>query len=198
MLSKRNTGQVLAVLFSLVTSALAQSAEPFSAMDVFEIVYIKDPVVSPDGQHIAFNRGYMDVMTDRRRSALWVINSNGQRLREISKTGELIGSAAFSPSGDAIAFVLMEKVAGKGVKKDAPRIHLLSLSAEESVELGSGLSGPANLAFSPDGKWLAFTDPVAFEPEPMGNVPAKPSGAEWASPSLLRRAISMPLMEQAS
>ena len=38
MLNKRNTGQVLAVLFSLVTSALAQSAEPFSAMDVFEIV----------------------------------------------------------------------------------------------------------------------------------------------------------------
>ena len=185
MLNKRNTGQVLAVLFSLVTSALAQSAEPFSAMDVFEIVYIKDPVVSPDGQHIAFNRGYMDVMTDRRRSALWVIDSDGQRLREVSKTGELIGSAAFSPSSDAIAFALMEKVEEQGEVKDVPRLHLLGLSAEASVELGSGLLGPANLAFSPDGKWLAFTDPVAYEPEPMGNMPAKPSGAKWAEPFIV-------------
>ena len=51
--------------------------------------------------------------------------------------------------------------------------------------MGEGLSDPTNLAFSPDGKWLAFTMPVAYKPETMGELPSSPEGAEWAAPILV-------------
>ena len=75
---------MLAVPLALSTSMLVQAKEPFSAMDVFKIAYAANSVVSPDGQLIAFDRFYMDVMTDTRRSDLWLIGADGRRLRQIS------------------------------------------------------------------------------------------------------------------
>ena len=169
--------QSVTVLFVLLTSVIIQAREPFSAMDVFKIAYAKDPVVSPNGQIIAFNRNYMDVMTDRRRSNLWLIESDGSNLRQVSKTGDAAGPAAFGPTGDMIAFVVVDQ--------DISHLYMLRLSSGQRVELGSGLTGPENLAFSPDGKWLAFTDPVAYEPERMVKLPARPDGAMWAEPFVI-------------
>jgi acylaminoacyl-peptidase len=43
------------------------------------------------------------------------------------------------------------------------------------------LPSPAsNLAWSPDGKFIAFTMHVAERPEPLVQLPPKPEGAEWA------------------
>jgi dipeptidyl aminopeptidase/acylaminoacyl peptidase len=41
------------------------------------------------------------------------------------------------------------------------------------------------LSFSPDGKWLAFTMPVDYEAEKMGEIPVAPEGAEWAKPVIV-------------
>ena len=68
---------ILAVLLTLSISAVIQAKEPFSAMDVFKIAYAANSVVSPDGQIIAFDRFYMDVMTDTRRSDLWLVGADG-------------------------------------------------------------------------------------------------------------------------
>ncbi len=119
---------LLAVIFALCTSALVQAKEPFSAMDVFKIAYAANPVVSPNGQIIAFDRFYMDVMTDSRRSDLWLIDSDGQNLRQISKGFDAVGSAAFTPAGDAIAFV--------AVDGEASHIYLQQLDSGERTELG--------------------------------------------------------------
>lgn len=164
----------LAVVTALSISMLAQAKEPFSAMDVFKIAYAANPVVSPNGQIIAFDRFYMDVMTDSRRSDLWLIDNDGNNLRQISEGFDAVGPTAFTPSGDAIAFV--------AVKGEKSQILLQTLETGERIELGQDLSGPANLSFSPDGKWLAFTMPVAYKPETMGEIPVAPEGAEWAAP----------------
>ena len=165
---------MLAVPLALSTSMLVQAKEPFSAMDVFKIAYAANSVVSPDGQLIAFDRFYMDVMTDTRRSDLWLIGADGRRLRQISKGFDAVGPAAFTSSGDAIAF--------GAVKDEKSHIYLQKLDTGERTELGQNLSGPANLSFSPDGQWLAFTMPVAYKPETMGEIPSPPQGAKWAEP----------------
>ncbi len=165
---------VLAVIFALSISALVQAKEPFSAMDVFKIAYAADTVVSPDGQVIAFSRYYMDVMTDSRRSDLWLIDTNGENLRQITKGFDAVGPAAFTSTGDALAFVAADG--------ETSHIYLQQLDSGERVELGQDLSDPDNLSFSPDGRWLAFTMPVAYKPEVMGEMPSAPAGAEWAKP----------------
>ena len=178
----RKLSSISAVLFTLSISASVQTKElqakePFSAMDVFKIAYAANPLVSPNGQVIAFDRFYMDVMSDSRRSDLWLIDSDGKNLRQISEGFDAVGPAAFTPSGDAIAFVA---VAG-----EKSHIYLQALDGGERTELGEGLSGPTNLSFSPDGKWLAFTMPVAYKPETMGEMPVAPDGAEWAAPLIV-------------
>ena len=165
---------LLAVLSALFLGTAALAKEPISAMDVFKIAYASNPVMSPDGKTIAFHRYSMDVMTDQRKNDLWVIDADGKNMRQISKGFDAFGAAAFTQSGDAIAFV--------AYKGDTSHIYVQQLNSSKRTELGQGLSGPANLAFSPDGKWLAFTMPVSFEPDTMGTIPSPPEGAEWAEP----------------
>lgn len=167
--------QILLISFStLLLSSVTLAKEPISAMDVFKIAYASNPVISADGKTIAFHRYSMDVMTDQRKNDLWVIDADGKKLRQISKGFDAVGAAAFTQSGEAIAFVAF--------KGDTSHIYVQQLGSSKRSELGEGLSGPANLAFSPDGKWLAFTMPVAYKPETMGTIPSPPEGAEWAKP----------------
>ena len=167
--------QILLISFStLLLSSVTLAKEPISAMDVFKIAYASNPVIAADGKTIAFHRYSMDVMTDQRKNDLWVIDADGKKLRQISKGFDAVGAAAFTQSGDAIAFVAF--------KGDTSHIYVQQLNSSKRSELGEGLSGPANLAFSPDGKWLAFTMPVAYKPETMGTIPSPPEGAEWAEP----------------
>ena len=167
--------QILLTSFStMLLSSVTLAKEPISAMDVFKIAYASNPVIAADGKTIAFHRYSMDVMTDQRKNDLWVIDADGKKLRQISKGFDAVGAAAFTQSGDAIAFVAF--------KGDTSHIYVQQLNSSKRSELGEGLSGPANLAFSPDGKWLAFTMPVAYKPETMGTIPSPPEGAEWAEP----------------
>ena len=185
-MSKRNSKNILplilATVFALALNGpgLAKERpikESFSAMDVFKIAYAANPVMSPNGQLVAFDRFYMDVMTDTRRNHLWLISSDGSNLRQVSKNFDSVASAAFTPSGDALAFV--------AVKGEESYIYMHKLDTGERVELGEGLAGPANLSFSPDGQWLAFTMPVDYEPDTMGELPPAPDGAEWAAPLII-------------
>ena len=164
----------LVLLLALSISAFSQAKEPFSPMDLFKIAYAANPVVSPNGHVIAFDRVYMDVMTDSRRSDLWVIDNDGNNLRQISEGFDVVGPPAFTPAGDALAFV--------AVKDEQFNIVSQNLATGDRAKLGEDLAGPANLSFSPDGKWLAFTMPVAYEPDTMGDIPTAPEGAKWAPP----------------
>ena len=167
--------QILLTSFStLLLSSVTLAKEPISAMDIFNIAYASNPIISADGKTIAFHRYSMDVMTDQRKNNLWVIDADGKNIRQISKGVDAVGAAAFTQSGDAIAFV--------AYKGDTSHIYVQQLNSSKRSELGQGLSGPANLAFSPDGKWLAFTMPVSIEPDTMGTIPSPPEGAEWAEP----------------
>lgn len=90
---------------SCAQGALAQTAAPpaapaagpetrFTARDLFDLSMASDPQISPDGTRIAYVRVSNDIMTDRARSAIWLVDT---------KTGEqvpLAGGAdagAFSP-----------------------------------------------------------------------------------------------------
>jgi acylaminoacyl-peptidase len=165
---------LLAVLCALFLDTAALAKTPMSAMDVFKIAYASNPVISPDGETIAFDRYYMDIMTDQRQNDLWIIDSDGKNMRQISKDFDAVGPATFTHSGNAIAFVAF--------KGDTSHIYVQQLGSSKTFELGEGLSDPANLAFSPDGKWLAFTMSVAYKPETMGKLPPPPEGAQWAEP----------------
>ncbi len=78
--------QILLTSFStLLLSSVTLAKEPISAMDIFNIAYASNPIISADGETIAFHRYSMDVMTDQRKNDLWVIDADGKNIRQISK-----------------------------------------------------------------------------------------------------------------
>jgi tricorn protease-like protein len=49
-----------------------------------EMESIRSPNISPDGKHIIFTRGWIDKKNDRSRSNLWIVDSEGKRVRELT------------------------------------------------------------------------------------------------------------------
>jgi len=163
----------LAIAALLAGTAIAD--EPFLNTDVFELEIAADPQISPDGNRIAYARRSNDIMTDRAVSNVWIIDVDGRNHRPLLSGAQSYSGHAWSPSGDRLAYVT-------GVDGRGPQIHVLWMDTGHSGPLTNLRRAPANLSWSPDGKWLAFTMFVPDEPASLAPPPAKPKGAEWAPP----------------
>ncbi|MDC3393903.1 S9 family peptidase, partial [Luminiphilus sp.] len=94
----------LAALFSSAVLT-AKNLPVFSPEDVFEIEYASDPRVSPDGSQVAYVRVSMDIMTDRARRAIWVVDTDGTNHRPLVSGQGNFSSPRWSPSGDRLAYL---------------------------------------------------------------------------------------------
>ena len=63
---------------SLLVSAAHAETRVFEPMDVFALEWVDSPQISPDGQRIVYARTGFDVMKDRKRSSLWMIDKIGR------------------------------------------------------------------------------------------------------------------------
>lgn len=161
----------LVFALSLVGSALAADLRPFEPMDVFELERAADPRISPDGTRIAFLRTGFDVMTDRSRSELWIVDADGSNLRPL--VTDDVSSPRWSPDGSRLAFVGSDEH-GNG------QIHVLWLDSGRTARLTRVTESPGDLSWSPDGNRLAFSMLVPAKDEPLAHMPEPPEGAEWA------------------
>jgi dipeptidyl aminopeptidase/acylaminoacyl peptidase len=172
------------IAISLVLSAAAHADKPlFSAEDVFRLNYASDPQVSPDGSFIVYTHNFMDIMEDKRRSNLWRINADGTDARPITTGAVNDRGARISPRGTRLAYLSSDD---KGTQ-----IFIRWLAGgDESLQLTSGAGTPGNLAWSPNGEWLAFTMLVPKAPTTMGSLPPTPKGAKWADkPIVVERSV---------
>src|SRR5438067_8531182 len=73
--------RVVALFLVLLACASAGAETPandgLQLLDVFQLEYASDPQVSPDGKQVVYVRNFMDIMKDRQRSHLWIINVDG-------------------------------------------------------------------------------------------------------------------------
>ena len=157
-----------------VGTAARADQPPFSAEDVFRLNYASEPRVSPDGDFVVYVHNFMDIMEDRRRSNLWRIDSDGDNARPLTTGAVNDHSPRISPEGERVAYVSSDD---KG-----SQLFVRWLEGGETLQVTRQEQGPGNLAWSPDGEWLAFTLLVPSKPDMIGKLPEKPEGAEWADP----------------
>jgi Tol biopolymer transport system component len=117
---------------------------------------VEQPAWSPDGLTIVFDSDLN--RTSRRVLNLFTIHADGGGLREIPlASGGLAGAPAFSPDGKLISYdwdADAEYGHQQGIdvaRADGSRVH--RLTARDSAVAVDGRS-----AWSPDGKWVAFTE----------------------------------------
>src|ERR1700688_3834882 len=95
-------------LFILVAASPelhAQDKDAFQPMDVFRLEFAADPQISPDGKRIVYVRNFMDVMKDRRRSNLWIINVDGSEHRPLTTGKNNDHSPRWSADGKRLAYI---------------------------------------------------------------------------------------------
>ena len=97
---------LLLILTVLPSALLANGGtRRFQALDVFDLELAADPQISPDGTSIVYVRTFFDIMTDRRRSNLWMVRFDGSRHRPLTTGNENDSSPRWSPDGKRLVYV---------------------------------------------------------------------------------------------
>ena len=172
----------LAILAGIVTLAAggvqAQVAEgpsgTFGARDLFGLQAVSDPQVRPDGGAVAYVRIANDIMTDRARRSIWLVDPlTGAQTPLVTDDNANI-APRWSPDGSRLAYV----AAGPG----GAQLYVRWIAAGRAARIATLAEAPNDVAWSPDGKTLAFTMLIPDEGKPMGAPMGKPEGAKWAEP----------------
>ena len=150
-------------------AAVANAQTPLDLDSYLDMESVSSPRLSPDGHEIVYTRGWIDKMNDRRASALWIMDADGSRNRFLTEGS----SPRWSPSGDRIAFVAQGEPGGSQL------FVLYRGVAEPPTQITRLENSPSNIAWSPDGQWLAFTALVDGDDGWNISLPGKPEGAQW-------------------
>lgn len=141
--------------------------------DIFQMEYAADPQISPDGKTIVYVRTRNDIMKDRSRSSLWMIDADGKHLPLLSTTADCI-QPRWSPGGDRLIFISKEE--------ESSQIFCYWIESRRKTSLTHVTEGIGSLSWSGDGEQIAFTMRIPGTPKPFAKMPAAPKGAKWAEP----------------
>jgi dipeptidyl aminopeptidase/acylaminoacyl peptidase len=141
----------------------------FEGRDLFGLQWATDPQISPDGRTIAYVRQGYDVMTDQSVRAIWLIDvASGVQSALVSKAS----TPRWSPDGKRLAYVATES--GRA------QLFVRWMQGGTAASITDLIESPDSLAWSRDGKSIAFTMFQRDEPVTLGSAPPKPEGAKWA------------------
>ena len=164
-----------ALAFALPSAAAGlPDAQRLQSIDVFQLEYADDVRISPDGNQIVYVRTSFDIMTDRARRNLWIVNADGTDNRPLRSEPKSFSSPRWSPDGTRLAYV--------SAAEGSPQLYVRWMDSGQTALLTNLVEPPGAIAWSPDGKSIAFTQFVPSSKEPLAKAPPKPAGATWAPP----------------
>jgi dipeptidyl aminopeptidase/acylaminoacyl peptidase len=179
----------LAILFAATALNAPAGAAPatgpsryFTGADLFNLEVATDPQISPDGRTIAYVRKSSDIMTDKARPTIWLVDvATGQQRPLLAGPGSY-SSPRWSPDGSRLAYV--EADGGSA------QLYVRWMGSGESARITGLPDSPDGILWSPDGRRIAYSMFVPDEGPKLGQAPAKPEGARWADPLQIIDAVT--------
>lgn len=144
----------------------------FSYLDVYDLQYVSDPQISPNGDWVVYRRMGFDIMEDKAAGNLWMIKADGSQHQKLTSREGGESNATWSPSGAQLAFT--------GTTDEGSEIYIYWLSSGKIAKISQLPFSPSSLTWSPDGKQLAFSMNVDKAAPVLAKMPKKPKGAKWA------------------
>jgi dipeptidyl aminopeptidase/acylaminoacyl peptidase len=125
--------------------------------DVYELVWVADARITPDGHAAAVAVRQVDREQNAYRSAIWLVPLDGSEARRLTSGQKLDMEPRISPDGTRLAFV-------SDRESKARQLYVLPLAGGEASKLTDLEEDVTEVAWSPDGSRLTFSSRVR-EPE---------------------------------
>ncbi len=127
----------------------AASEHPFDVRDLIAFERLSDPQVSPDGRSIVFTISSLDTEANRRRTDIWMVQSDGTKLRRLTSDPAADTNAAWSPDGGTVYFL--------STRSGSSQVWKLPLGGGEAQQVTAQPVDVESFVLSPDGTRLAIS-----------------------------------------
>ena len=141
------------------------AGQPWTAEDLWNRHTATEPGISPDGRQVVYLERWNDRTANALCANLWLISTPDQQLRRLTDGPWRDGSPRWSPDSTRIAWI-----SGRG------GIHVLTIATGQEITIDAA---PMSLAWSSDGRSIAFTAPVSTPSAPP--IWAPPAVVPWLS-----------------
>lgn len=165
------------ICIGLFPAVFAQQKSNLQLTDLFDLEYVNDPSISPDGSKVVYVRNFKDIMTDRDYSNIWISNVDGSQNRPVTQGNQLDYAPVWSHDGTKLAFLSNQQ-------DEKVKLYVHYFDSNTSVSLTNSANPPGTVSWSHDNKTLAFTQFVPSQAESLLKIPGKPAGAEWNAPPI--------------
>lgn len=173
---------VFVYLFVAINCLTGQVKSKFDYLDIFEMQYVSSPSISVDGNKIAYLRNQFDIMTDKKFTNIWIINTDGTGHVPITSGKNNHFSPKWSPDGKKIAYLSGDE--------GAVQIFIYYVETGKSASLTNLNRSPGQIEWSPDGKWISYSMSLSTTLPSIGKMPSPPKGATWVkSPTIVKDVI---------
>ena len=167
---------LLPIILAAGSSAVADTEDRrFRNTDIFELELALDPQIAPGGDEVAYVRQSMDIVTDRALNSIWLVDTSGNEHRPVLSGTSSYSNPRWSADGERLAYVT--SAGDRGAE-----LHVRWMDTGQTALLSNLPYAPGGTAWSPDGKYIAFTMLVDDPALKLASPPSKPEGAEWAPP----------------
>jgi len=162
------------ITFLLSVNVYSQSSNVFKPIDVFDLEYVSNTEISPNGDKILYLRNYNDIMTDESFSNIWIINFDGSENRPITTGNFKDNSPKWSNKGDKFVF--------KSNREGKQQIYLFNIANNSIQKLTNFQYSISSIKWSPDDSYLLFSSFIDDKRDKLIKMPEKPKGAKWNDP----------------